>query len=166
MSNPVPPPRGTYSPGGSPPPAGGQPQVMDAQVGNDQTDVDQVGNDRSGRSRLLAILGAVVVALAVIGLKFGLGVLAEDKAEAAKAGDCVAVDGKAPTKDGETTNPDAELVDCASAAAKYTVVGRVEGESDTESKSCDRYFTEEKAEYFVYASKSGSGYLLCLQERA
>lgn len=122
---------------------------------------------KSGKARLVRILGAVVAVAVLIGLRFGLpGLLDDDKAQEAKVGDCVAAQGDVPKDDGKTTEADAAIVDCKSAKAKFTVVGRVEGETDTASKSCDKYFTDDKADYFVYSSTSGNGYLLCLQAKA
>ena len=94
---------------------------------------------KSGKGRLIGILGAIVVVLVVVALRFGLSsVLNKDKAEEAKVGDCVAAQGDVPTQEGKTTSADAEVVDCGSTKAKYSVVGRVEGETDTNSKSCDK----------------------------
>jgi hypothetical protein len=77
----------------------------------------------------------------------------------------VAAQGKVPTEEGKTSEADAKVVDCTSKDAAYTVVGRVNGETNTNSKSCDQYFTDEKADYFVYSSTTGDGYLLCLQAK-
>lgn len=122
---------------------------------------------KSGRGRLIAVVAAVVVALVVLALRFGLsGAINKDKAQEAKVGNCVAAQGDVPKDDGKTTSAGAELVDCASTKAKFTVVGRVEGETDANSKSCDKYFTDEKADYFVYSSSAGKGFLLCLQTKA
>jgi hypothetical protein len=121
---------------------------------------------KSGKSRILSILGVVVVGLVILVVKIGLGgVLHPDKAKSAKVGDCVQALGKVPTQEGKTSDAEAKVVDCSSSAATHSVVGRVEGESSTESKSCDKYFTDEKAEYFVYASSTGKGYLLCLKAK-
>lgn len=147
---------GQPAPGFPPPPPG--------QEGFGQFPAEQ---KKSGKARLLSILGAIVVVLVVIGLKFGLAsMFNKDKAQEAKVGDCVAAQGDVPKEEGKTTEADATVVDCGSSKAKYTVVGRVEGETDTASKSCDKYFTDEKADYFVYSSTSGNGYLLCLQAKA
>ena len=148
---------GQQGPGFPPPPPG--------QEGFGQFPAEQP--KKSGKARLLGIAGAIVVIVIVIGLKVGLASLFnEDKAEEAKVGDCVAAQGDVPKEEGKTTEADAAIVDCGSSKAKYTVVGRVEGETDTASKSCDKYFTDEKADYYVYSSSSGDGYLLCLQAKA
>jgi hypothetical protein len=146
-------------------PAPGYPPPPPGQQGFGQFPTEQP--KKSGKARLLGILGAIVVVLIVIGLKAGLtSLFNNDKAKEAKVGDCVAAQGDVPKEEGKTTEADAAVVDCSSSKAKYTVVGRVEGETDTASKSCDKYFTDEKADYFVYSSASGNGYLLCLQAKA
>jgi hypothetical protein len=140
----------------------GQPCAEPAQCGQFTTEKPK----KSGKARLLSILGIVVIIVIGIAVKAGLSsVLSPDKAKSAKVGDCVAAQGKVPTQEGKTTEADAKVVDCTSSEAAYTVVGRVDGETDTNSKSCDQYFTDEKADYFVYSSTSGSGYLLCLQAK-
>jgi hypothetical protein len=140
----------------------GQPGGEPAQFGQFPTEKPK----KSGKARLLSILGIIVVIVVGIAIKAGLSsVLSPDKAKSAKVGDCVAAQGKVPTQEGKTTEADAKVVDCTSTDAAYTVVGRIDGETDTNSKSCDQYFTDEKADYFVYSSTSGSGYLLCLQAK-
>ncbi|MFI6075840.1 hypothetical protein ACIA5C_30240 [Actinoplanes sp. NPDC051343] len=184
MSNPVPPPGGAYPPPpaqgqpgfspapGQPAPQGqayppapgqpGQPGAEPAQFGQFPTEKPK----KSMKGRLLSILGVVVLVIVGIAVKAGIGsALHPDKAKEAKVGDCVAAQGKVPTEEGKTSEADAKVVDCTSTDAAYSVVGRVNGESNTNSKSCDQYFTDEKADYFVYSSTSGSGYLLCLKAK-
>ncbi|MEV4404962.1 hypothetical protein AB0J66_22500, partial [Actinoplanes sp. NPDC049598] len=113
---------------------------------------------------VLRIVGAVVVGLIIIGLKVGIGsALFGDKAKDAKAGDCIAA-GK-EVKDEGTTETDADVVDCGSSEAKFTVVSRIDGESSPDSKSCDKFFKEGE-EFYVFGSSSGKGYLLCLRPKA
>jgi hypothetical protein len=122
---------------------------------------------KSAKARVLSVLGIIVVVIIVGALKLGIGGLFnKDEAKEAKVGDCVAAQGKVPTEEGKSSEAEAKVVDCTSTDAAYTVVGRVNGETDTQSKSCDQYFTDEKADYFVYSSTSGDGYLLCLQSKA
>jgi hypothetical protein len=186
VSNPVPPPGGAYPP----PPAQGQPgfppagqpapegqayppmpgQPMPGQpVPGDQGQFAQFPTEKpkkSAKARVLSILGVIVVVIIVAAIKFGIGsALNKDEAKQAKVGDCVAAEGKVPTEEGKTSEADAKVVDCTSKDAAYSVVGRVNGETDTESKSCDQYFTDDKADYFVYSSTTGDGYLLCLQAK-
>jgi hypothetical protein len=108
----------------------------------------------------LRILGAIVAFVIVLVVKdafFG------DKAKNAAVGDCVA--SSEDVKADEETEANAKVVDCGSADAAFTVVGRVEGESDTKSKSCEKFFKENE-EYYVYGSTAGKGYLLCLRPKA
>ncbi len=109
---------------------------------------------------LVRILIAVVVAIAVFALKgvfFG-----GDSTGDAKAGDCISSD-KAVSDEG-TTETGADVVECSSGDAAFTVVARVDGESSPQSKSCDKFF-QPSEEFFVFASNSGDGYVLCLRPR-
>ena len=160
------------APAGQPygaPPADGQGQPVPGQPYGDQAQQGFGGptafpaepKKKSAVGRvILRIVGAIVVFVIVFVAKeafFG------DKAKNAAVGDCIA-----STKDvkvNEETEADAKVVDCGSADAAFTVVGRVDGESDTKSKSCQKYFKGNE-EYFVYASKAGKGYLLCLRPKA
>jgi hypothetical protein len=114
---------------------------------------------------VLRIGAAIVVALVIAGLKFGIAsaIFGGDDAKDAKAGDCIA-SGK-QVKDEGTTKTDADVVDCTSSDAKFTVVARVDGESSPDSKSCDKFFKEGE-EFYVFGSTSGDGYLLCLRPKA
>jgi hypothetical protein len=108
----------------------------------------------------LRIVGAVVVLAIILVARtafFG------DKAKDAAVGDCVA--SSADVKVDEETEANAKVVDCGSADAAFTVVGRVDGETDTQSKSCQKFFKENE-EYYVYGSTAGKGYLLCLRPKA
>jgi hypothetical protein len=110
---------------------------------------------------LLRIVGLIVVAAVIF---FAKSYFTGDKAKAAKVGDCI----EAPqdVKANETKqNVDAKVVDCTSKDAKYSVIGRVEGISDVNTKACDQY-VKEGEEYFVYASSAGKGYVLCLKTKA
>jgi len=109
---------------------------------------------------ILRIVGAIVVGIIIFVVKDQfLG----DKAKDAAVGDCVA--SSKDVKVDEETDARAEVVDCASADAAFTVVGRVDGETDTKSKSCEKFFKENE-EYYVYGSDAGGGYLLCLRPKA
>lgn len=116
---------------------------------------------KSGAANLaLRIVGGIVVAVIIlVGKNFFFG----DKAQDAVVGDCVAA--MKDVKVGEETDARAEIVDCAGKDAAYTVVGRVEHETDTKSKSCEKYFKENE-EYYVYSSPASGGYLLCLRPKA
>jgi hypothetical protein len=108
----------------------------------------------------LRIGGAILVLIIVFVAK---NAIFGDKAKEAKAGDCIASD-KDVSKDG-TTKTGAKVVDCTSSDAKFSVVARVDGETDVQSKSCDKFF-KETDEYYVYSSDAGKGYLLCLKPKA
>ena len=142
-------------PGGAyPPPPGGAPVQFGAFPGETKP-------KKSKKAvRVLAFLAVVVIGVIV---RFGISsALDKDKSATAKVGDCVAAQGDVPKGD-EETDTAAEKVDCTTSKAAFKVVGRVDGETNTKSKACDQYFTDEKADYFVYGSSSGSGFLLCLQ---
>jgi hypothetical protein len=108
--------------------------------------------------RLGGIAVAIVIALGWFGVKSYLN---RDQTADAKVGDCIATDTAVADTEKEA---DAKMATCGSADAAYSVVGRVENDSDTDSKACDRYFTEEKVEYAIVSSITGSGYLLCLKK--
>ena len=154
------------------PPAGGQPVPGQPAPGQPYGDPAQQGfgdpaafppepKKKSAVGRvLLRIAGAVVVFVIILVARdafFG------DKAKDAVVGDCVA--SSEDVKVDEETEANAKVVDCGSADAAFTVVGRVDGESNTSSKSCEKFFKENE-EYFVYGSTAGKGYLLCLRPKA
>ncbi|MDY7087239.1 MAG: hypothetical protein SYR96_19245 [Actinomycetota bacterium] len=60
-----------------------------------------------------------------------------------------------------TTETSAEVAECSSARAEYTVVARIEGESSPDSTACDRFFPADEP-FSVYGSTAGDGYVLCL----
>ena len=108
----------------------------------------------------LRIGGSLVVLLIVF---FAKSAIFGDKAKDAKAGDCIAAD-KDVSKDG-TTETGAKVLDCTDANAKFSVVARIDGETDVKSKSCDKFF-KQNDEFYVYSSTAGKGYLLCLKPKA
>lgn len=104
-------------------------------------------------------LAAAVVALAVVVTAVVLSA-GEDEAKDAAVGDCLAT--STDVRQGEDAEADATVVGCAQAAAAYTVVGRIDGQSDSRSRACESFFAADE-EYFVYSSSAGDGYLLCLR---
>jgi hypothetical protein len=140
---------------GYPPPAPPQQGIGDSPV------VPEPPKKKSVAGRILLRIGLTVVVL-IIGLVvkdtfFG------DKAKDAAVGDCIA---SSKTVTGtDSTEAEAKVVACGSGDAAFTVVGRVNGETDTNSKSCDKYF-KEKEEFYVYSSTASGGYLLCLRPKA
>ncbi|MDH6461978.1 hypothetical protein M2302_002153 [Micromonospora sp. A200] len=128
----------------------------------------------SGGRKALVIIGAVVVFLVVAGLKFGLGTaigsfLNSDETAEAKAGDCIA---ELPTVTGteERSVSSAEVVKCTSTEAVYTVVGRVEDQTEAQARSgqaCEQYIKPSEDGYVFYnIAPGGKGYLLCLTRKA
>ena len=103
---------------------------------------------------VLAAVVLLVVALIATGVFFG------DQAKGAKAGDCLSSD-KDVAKDA-TTRTGAKVVSCTDTKAKFLVAARIDGESDVQSKSCEKFF-KENDQYYVYGSTDGNGYLLCLK---
>ncbi|MBU2668811.1 hypothetical protein KOI35_35400 [Actinoplanes bogorensis] len=116
---------------------------------------------RRGSVLVAAVVIAVVVAAAVYAVSALF--LGGDAAGDAKAGDCIASD-KSVSDEG-TTETGANIVDCTAPDARFSVVARVDGKSSTHSDSCNKYF-QPKEEFYVYASGSDNGYLLCLKPKA
>ncbi|MEH0819000.1 MULTISPECIES: LppU/SCO3897 family protein [unclassified Micromonospora] len=124
--------------------------------------------------RALAVIGAVGVFLVVAGLKFGLGTAIgtffnKDETAEAKAGDCIA---ELPTVTGteQRSVSGAEVVKCTSTEAVYTVVGRVEDQTEAQAKTgqaCEPYIKPDQDGYLFYnIAPGGKGYLLCLTRKA
>lgn len=118
--------------------------------------------------KVLSIAAALVVVLGFLVLR---AVLGGDETAEAKAGDCVAsVD---PPKDGESGPASAAtLVDCRSAEATFTVIGRVEEktraefETDTGELKICMDAGHKDAEYMYWAPRDdGRGYVLCLTKK-
>ncbi|MEH1167598.1 hypothetical protein V6V47_19655 [Micromonospora sp. CPCC 205539] len=129
---------------------------------------------KSGAGKVLGIVGAIVVIVIIGALKFGIGslignALNKDETADAKAGDCIAelpeVNG---TEEEEANN--AKVVECTSTDAAYSVVGRVEGQTEAQAKegaACQQYLKEGQEGYLFYSIKPGkTGYLLCLTKKA
>jgi hypothetical protein len=121
------------------------------------------GKKKGGARRVIVRVALVVLALAVVGgARFAL-MGGGDHAQDAKTGDCIASDEE--VSPGGNTKTGAKIVDCGSSEAKFTVVARVNGESDVESKACDKLFKPNE-HFYRYATDSGAGYLLCLRPKA
>ncbi|SCL27757.1 hypothetical protein GA0070616_3562 [Micromonospora nigra] len=126
-----------------------------------------------GKKKAFGIIGAVVVFLVVLGLKFGLGsvlgnVFNADETADAKAGDCIA---ELPEVTGTAQEEvdSAKVVACTDTDAAYNVVGRVDGQTEAQARSgeaCNTFFKEGDEGYVFYSIKPGStGYLLCLTKK-
>jgi hypothetical protein len=117
--------------------------------------------------KALGILGTLAIIAIVALFKIGIGgALAGDPTKDAKAGDCIGIKSQMSEA---ATEVEAEMVECTSADAKYTVLGRVEGIKDINSPACDATFDEklkEGEEGYAIASQEGAGYLLCLKSNA
>ncbi|MFG1897371.1 hypothetical protein ACGFIP_25505 [Micromonospora zamorensis] len=129
---------------------------------------------KSGTKKALGIVGAILAIVVVAGLKFGLasaigGYFNKDETADAKAGDCIAelpeITGTKQEKvDG------AKVVECTSTDAAYTVVGRVNDQSEAQAKAgtaCDQFFQNDEEGYIFSSIEPGkSGYVLCLTKKA
>jgi hypothetical protein len=148
----------------APPPAfseGGYPPPADQGFGGFPAASPSEPTRKSAVGRIILRVGLALVA-GIIGLAVK-DALFGDKAKDAAAGDCVASSKDVKAKG--QTDAEAKVVDCGSADAAFTVMGRVDGETDTNSKSCDRYFKEGE-EFYVYSSTTAGGYLLCLKPKS
>ncbi|MFF3866941.1 hypothetical protein [Micromonospora sp. NPDC001898] len=135
------------------------------------------GEPEKKRSVGRKVLGAVGVLLAVgvvAALKFGVGsavatAFDKDGTADAKTGDCLA---ELPdVAEGERKDASgAEVVACTSSQAAYTVVGRVNSQTEAQArtgKACEPFLQPGQEGYFFYNIKPGStGYLLCLTRKA
>ncbi|MET8550000.1 LppU/SCO3897 family protein [Micromonospora zamorensis] len=129
---------------------------------------------KSGAKKALGIVGVILAVVVVAGLKFGLasaigGYFNKDETADAKAGDCIAelpeITGTKQEKvDG------AKVVECTSTDAAYTVVGRVNDQSEAQAKAgtaCDQFFQNDEEGYIFSSIEPGkSGYVLCLTKKA
>ncbi|MFG3553130.1 hypothetical protein ACGGAQ_01955 [Micromonospora sp. NPDC047557] len=129
---------------------------------------------KSGGKKALGIIGAIVVFLVIAGLKFGLGAaigsfMNKDETADAKAGDCIA---ELPEIKGDKEEEvdGAKVVECTSTDAAYSVVGRIDGQTEAQAKAettCNEFFKEDQEGYVFYSIESGKkGYVLCLTKKA
>ncbi|MEV0896234.1 porin [Actinoplanes sp. NPDC049802] len=112
--------------------------------------------------KVLGILGAIVVIAVVAVIKVAVVRLAGESTAEAEAGDCVSIGKELDSEVSETT---ADLVDCSSSEAAYTVVGRVDGTTDVLGSACDQYFKEGDDAVVLAGGDGGDGYLLCVIAR-
>ncbi|WP_433552749.1 LppU/SCO3897 family protein [Micromonospora zamorensis] len=127
-----------------------------------------------GGKKALGIVGAILAVVVVAGLKFGLvsaigGFFNNDETADAKAGDCIA---ELPEITGtkQEKADGAKVVECTSTDAAYTVVGRVNDQSEAQAKAgtaCDSFFQNDEEGYIFSSIEPGkSGYVLCLTKKA
>ncbi|MFR9776274.1 hypothetical protein ACL02O_09445 [Micromonospora sp. MS34] len=128
----------------------------------------------AGKSKGRKVLGVVGVILAVVAVGAAKGALRfwehRDDTEQAKVGQCIAqlpevAEGQEKDVDG------AKVVECTSTEAAYTVVGRLDHQTEAQAQSgdgCDQYFKEGDDGYVFYGGeRSGDKYyLLCLTKKA
>ncbi|TDC69178.1 porin [Micromonospora sp. KC606] len=123
--------------------------------------------------KALAIVAVVVGLLVAAALKFGAAealadLLQPDPVQRARAGDCLT---ELPQVSGmeERTVRDVAVVDCGTAEAAYTVVGRVPDQTQEQARSgkaCEQFVAPGQDGYVFYNIASGErGYLLCLTKK-
>ncbi|MDI6098398.1 hypothetical protein QLQ12_07255 [Actinoplanes sp. NEAU-A12] len=159
----VPPQAGGAVPPSFPPPNAGA-QGFPPPPGVQFPGAPEVKPKKKFLAKALGILGTLAVIAIVVVIKIGIGsAFAEDATKDAKAGDCIGSKSELAETASEIK---AEIVDCSSSAAKYTVLDRVEGVKDVNSPACDAILKEklkdgEKGN--IIASAEGEGYLLCVK---
>lgn len=128
---------------------------------------------KSGTKKVLGIVGAILAIVVIAGLKFGLastigGYFNKDETADAKAGDCIA-DLPEVTGTKQEKADGAKVVECTSTDAAYTVVGRVNDQSEAQAKAgtaCDQFFQNDEEGYIFSGIERGkSGYVLCLTKK-
>ncbi|MCW3838723.1 hypothetical protein ONA70_01245 [Micromonospora yasonensis] len=128
----------------------------------------------AGKSKGRKVLGAVGLLVAVIAVGAAKGALhlweQRDDAVQAKVGECIA---KLPeVAEGQEKDVDeAKVVECTSTEAAYSVVGRVDHQTEAQARSgeaCDQYFKEGDDGYVFSGGERSGGkfYLLCLTKKA
>jgi hypothetical protein len=114
----------------------------------------------------IALLAVGLAGVLLVGLGiFGVSAIVEaaaDPAKGAQVGDCLTAAGT--VADAGTTETSADIVDCGSARAEFSVVARIEGQSSPSSTACDKFFDVDES-YYVYGSTAGNGYVLCLRPK-
>ncbi|MCX4474327.1 hypothetical protein OOK41_29145 [Micromonospora sp. NBC_01655] len=155
-------------------PAGLPGDAAPAAAGLPEQRAEEPEAKRSAGRKVLGVVGALLAIGVVAALKFGLGTAVaaafdKDGTADAKAGDCLA---ELPdVAEGERKDASgAEVVACTSTEAVYTVVGRVDGQTEAQArtgKACEPFLQPGQEGYFFYNIKPGStGYLLCLTRKA
>ncbi|GGO02781.1 LppU/SCO3897 family protein [Micromonospora parathelypteridis] len=129
---------------------------------------------KSGAKKVLGVVGAVLAIVVVAGLKFGVAsaignYFNKDETAAAKTGDCIAELPEITGTEQETVDG-AKVVECTSTDAAYSVVGRVNDQSEAQAKAdttCEQYFKEGEQGYIYSSIEPGkTGYVLCLTKKA
>ena len=119
---------------------------------------------KSTGKKVLGIVGIVVIALVIGAFKVGVRewFSAEDKTADAKAGDCLSA--LPAVAEGQETEASAEVLSCTDAAAAYTVLGRVDNQTEAQAQSPEvcAEFPETELAYRAMP-ESGPGYVLCIK---
>ncbi|MEU1588922.1 hypothetical protein [Micromonospora sp. NPDC005710] len=129
--------------------------------------------EKSGAKKALGIVGAILVIVVIAGLKFGVAsaignFFNKDETAAAKTGDCIAELPEVTGTEQEKVDG-AKVVECTSTDAAYTVVGRVDGQTEAQVKAdttCTQFFKEGQEGYIFSSIEPGkTGYVLCLTKK-
>ncbi|MGW3786932.1 LppU/SCO3897 family protein [Micromonospora chokoriensis] len=130
--------------------------------------------DKSGGKKALGIIGAILAVVVIAGLKFGVAsaignYFNKDETADAKVGDCIAELPEVTGTEQEEVDG-AKVVSCTSTDAAYTVVGRVNDQSQAQAQAgtaCDQFFKEGEEGYVFSSIEPGkTGYVLCLTKKA
>ncbi|WCN82357.1 LppU/SCO3897 family protein [Micromonospora sp. LH3U1] len=128
---------------------------------------------KSGAKKALGIVGAILAIVVVAGLKFGIAsaigdYFNKDETAAAKTGDCIAELPEIRGTEQEKVDS-AKVVECTSTDAAYTVVGRLDDQTEAQAKAdttCNQYFKENEEGYIFSSIEPGkTGYVLCLTKK-
>ncbi|NES14297.1 hypothetical protein [Micromonospora solifontis] len=145
-----------------------------AQPGQTDPAVVEQPPAQPGKSKGRKVLGVVGLLLAVVAVGAAKGALhlweQRDDAVQAKVGECIA---QLPeVAEGQEKDVDsAKVVECTSTEAAYTVVGRVDHQTEAQARSgdaCEQYFKEGEDGYVFSGGERSGGkfYLLCLTKKS
>ncbi|MGW0216205.1 LppU/SCO3897 family protein [Micromonospora chokoriensis] len=130
--------------------------------------------EKSGGKKALGIIGAILAVVVIAGLKFGIAsaignYFNKDETADAKVGDCIAELPEVTGTQQEKVDG-AKVVSCTSTDAAYTVIGRVNDQSQAQAQAgtaCDQFFKEGEEGYVFSSIEPGkTGYVLCLTKKA
>ncbi|MET8264150.1 hypothetical protein ACFYP0_07845 [Micromonospora arida] len=150
-----------------------QPQTPEQQPASEQQPAAEPKAEKSGAKKAIGIVGAVLAVVVIAGLKFGVAsaignYFNKDETAAAKTGDCIAELPEITGTEQEEVDG-AKVVECTSTDAAYSVVGRVDGQSEAQAKAdttCTQFFKEGEEGYVFSSIEPGkTGYVLCLTKK-
>ncbi|MEU1248354.1 LppU/SCO3897 family protein [Micromonospora arida] len=154
-------------------PASEQPRTPEQQPASEQQPAAEPKAEKSGAKKAIGIVGAVLAVVVIAGLKFGVAsaignYFNKDETAAAKTGDCIAELPEITGTEQEEVDG-AKVVECTSTDAAYSVVGRVDGQSEAQAKAdttCTQFFKEGEEGYVFSSIEPGkTGYVLCLTKK-